>query len=76
MLGGIVLPVDHLPGFLQPVAAVLPATALADLLRIAFDWSAVAAAGAAPRDPSTPALLLAAWGIAASGLAVLRFRWD
>jgi ABC-2 type transport system permease protein len=72
MLGGIVLPIDHLPAFLQPLGAILPATALADLLRIAFD----AAAGAGPHDPVGPAVLLAAWGIAASSLAILRFRWD
>lgn len=70
MLGGIVLPVDHLPAFLQPVAAVLPATALADLLRIAL--------GAAPPSsaPLVPSVLLASWGVAASALAILRFRWD
>jgi ABC-2 type transport system permease protein len=72
MLGGIVLPVDHLPGFLQPVAAVLPATALADLLRIAFD----AAGAAGTQSPAGPAVLLAVWGVAASGLAIMRFRWD
>lgn len=77
MLGGIVLPVDHLPGFLQPIATALPATALADLLRIAFDAvPAGTAAGAATTSPAGPALLLGAWGIAASGLAILRFRWD
>jgi ABC-2 type transport system permease protein len=72
MLGGIVLPVDHLPAFLQPIAAVLPATALADLLRIAFD----AAQAAGPQSAMGPAALLAAWGVAASGLAILKFRWE
>jgi ABC-2 type transport system permease protein len=74
MLGGIVLPVDHLPAFLQPLAAVLPATALADLLRIALD------SGAPGTGPATsalaPALLLGAWGVVASGLAIRRFRWE
>lgn len=72
MLGGIVLPVDHLPAFLQPIAAVLPATALADLLRIAFD----AVQGTGPQSPAGPVANLAAWGVAASGLAVLKFRWE
>lgn len=72
MLGGIVLPVDHLPAFLQPIAAVLPATALADLLRIAFD----AVPGTAPQSPAGPVAILAAWGVAASGMAVLKFRWE
>jgi ABC-2 type transport system permease protein len=70
MLGGIVLPIDHLPGFLQPVTAVLPATALADLLRIALD------AGVAPESAAGPLSLLSIWAAAAAGLAVARFRWD
>lgn len=70
MLGGIVLPVDHLPAFLQPVAAVLPATALADLLRIALG------AGGPAADPPGPAVLLTTWGLAAASLAIRRFRWD
>jgi ABC-2 type transport system permease protein len=71
MLGGIVLPVDHLPGFVQPLAAVLPATALADLLRIAL------ASGAGPtRDASLPTMILGVWALAAIGLAVRRFRWE
>jgi ABC-2 type transport system permease protein len=74
MLGGIVLPADHLPAFLQPVAAVLPATALADLLRIALD-SGTGASGASS-SALAPGVLLAGWGIGAAGLATLRFHWD
>jgi ABC-2 type transport system permease protein len=71
MLGGIVLPVDHLPAFLQPIAAVLPATALADLLRASLGGAATDASPVA-----TSAVLLAAWGLAAAGLAVRWFRWE
>jgi ABC-2 type transport system permease protein len=67
MLGGLVLPVDHLPGLLQPIAAILPATALADLLR-----AALTGAG----DPIQPAVLLFAWAAAASVLTVRTFRWE
>jgi ABC-2 type transport system permease protein len=73
LLGGLVLPVADLPGMLQPLAAVLPATALADLLRIALvtglDASTTSRAIA-------DGLLLAAWGAAASGLAIRAFRWE
>ena len=69
MLGGIVLPVDHLPGFLQPLAAVLPATALADLLRIALGASTTA-------DVATSVAILGTWGVVATGLAARTFRWD
>jgi ABC-2 type transport system permease protein len=69
MLGGIVLPIDHLPGFLQPLAAVLPATALADLLRIALGASTTA-------DVATSVVILGTWGVVATGLAARTFRWD
>jgi ABC-2 type transport system permease protein len=70
MLGGVVLPVDHLPAFLQPVAAFLPSTALADLLRVALD------SGLQPASVAGPLVLLAAWAVAAATLAIRRFRWD
>jgi len=73
LLGGIALPVDHLPGVLQPVAAVLPATALADLLRIALSSGLPAGSGA---SPVLPAAILAAWGLGAAGLAARTFRFD
>lgn len=67
MLGGMVLPIDHLPAELQPVAAALPATALAELLRVALSGVG---------DPFAPAALLLAWAAAASALAARTFRWD
>jgi ABC-2 type transport system permease protein len=67
MLGGIILPLDHLPELLRPVAAILPATALADLLRAALSGVG---------DPVQPALLLVAWAAAGSILAIRFFRWD
>lgn len=70
MLGGIVVPVSELPGFLQPVAAVLPATALADLLGIALNGAT------ATTSPAVPALVLLLWGVGAVALAARRFRWD
>jgi len=71
MLGGIVLPIDHLPDALRPIAALLPATALADLLRISLASGADAAASTA-----TSVAILAAWAIGAAVLAVRTFRWE
>ncbi len=72
MLGGIVLPVDHLPDVLQPIAAILPATALSELLRIALD-----SGGAGAAAPSAaPLAILAGWAIPATALAAWRFRWE
>jgi ABC-2 type transport system permease protein len=67
MLGGIVLPVDHLPGPLASLAEVLPASALSDALRIALSGSG---------DPLGPLVILAAWGAGAVLLAVRFFRWE
>jgi len=67
MIGGIVLPIDHLPGPVQAVASVLPAAALADAFRAAFGSGA---------NPAGPLTLLAAWGFGAAGLAVRTFRWE
>lgn len=72
MLGGIVLPVPQLPALLQPVAAVLPATALADLLRAALGTGG---GGPTSVSPVVPALVLLSWGAAASALAARWFRW-
>lgn len=68
MLGGIVLPVDHLPAPLQAVAAILPAAALADAFRAALGPDGSGAGG--------PLVLVAVWGTALAGLAAVRFRWE
>ncbi len=73
MLGGIVVPVADLPGFLQPIAAALPATALADVLRTFLDS---VPAGSRIFAPEVSLAILAAWAIGAAGLAVRLFRWD
>jgi ABC-2 type transport system permease protein len=67
MVGGIVIPLDHLPGPVAAVAGVLPAAALSDAFRAALGGG---------HDPVVPFALLAAWGIGAAGLAVRTFRWE
>ncbi|HXG26710.1 MAG TPA: ABC transporter permease [Candidatus Binatia bacterium] len=73
MLGGVVLPVDHLPELLRPIAAVLPSSALADLLRHGLDAGTTAAAAT---DPTTALAILTAWAVGATVLAARTFRWD
>ncbi len=68
LLGGVVLPVDHLPGFLADLARVLPASALSDAYRIGL--------GSATGDPLPSLVVLAAWGLVASVLAGRLFRWE
>ena len=68
LLGGILVPVDHLPGVLADLARLLPAAALSDALRIGL--------GAASGDPSGSLVLLGGWGIVSAGLAARTFRWE
>jgi ABC-2 type transport system permease protein len=68
LLGNIVLPASHLPAMLQPISAVLPASALADLLRFAF--------GAVPELPTFSGVVLLVWTVLAGGAALTWFRWD
>jgi ABC-2 type transport system permease protein len=68
LLGGIVLPVSHLPGPLADLAALLPAAALADAFRIAL--------GSLDADLLPPLAVLAAWAVATIALAARTFRWE
>jgi ABC-2 type transport system permease protein len=68
MLGGVILPLDHLPDWLATIASVLPANALADVFR--------AALGSSGASVPTDLANLATWGVVASGLAARSFRWD
>lgn len=68
LLGGIVLPVSHLPGPLASLAAVLPAAALADAFRVSL--------GSGAGDLGSSLLVLAIWGVVTVVLAVRTFRWE
>jgi len=68
MLGGVVLPLDHLPDPLERIARLLPAAALSELVR--------AALGAGVSDILWPCVVLVAWGVAAVLLAARLFRWE
>lgn len=70
LLGGIIIPVDHLPPAMAAFAQVLPANQLAEALRVAL------VAPGAPADAVGPLAALAAWGVISAGLAALTFRWD
>jgi ABC-2 type transport system permease protein len=70
-LGGIVVPVDRLPGPVAAIAHALPATALSDVLRIALG-----SAGTAGGDALSPLVLLGVWSVATVGLAAATFSWE
>ena len=67
LLGGTILPVDHLPGVLQAAARVLPAAALSDALR-----GALVPGGA----PLGGAAILLTWGAIFLVAAALTFKWE
>jgi ABC-2 type transport system permease protein len=68
LLGGMVIPLDRLPGGLRAVAKALPAAALSDALH--------AALGAGAAVPARAWLVLAIWAVAAPVAAALTFRWE
>lgn len=68
LLGGIVVPVDHLPAPLAALAGVLPAAALSDAFR--------AALGASVEDAARSFAILAAWAIGAVAMTARTFRWE
>jgi ABC-2 type transport system permease protein len=70
VLGGIVVPIDHLPAPLAAIAGALPAAPLADALRVALG------ASPAPPDAAGSLALLAIWGVGAVLLAARTFRWE
>ncbi len=73
VVGGILVPIDRLPGPLAAIAAALPAAPLSQLLRAALGSPAAAPVGG---DLVSPFTLLAAWAVVAIGVASARFRWE
>jgi ABC-2 type transport system permease protein len=67
LLGGIVLPIDHLPDPLAALAGALPAAALSQAFRVALGVDG---------DATGALVLLAGWGLTATGFAALTFRWE
>ncbi len=68
ILGGIVQPLDQLPGPLAAVAGLLPGAALADTLRVAL--------GSTAGDVAASLAVLAAWAVALPVAAARTFHWE
>lgn len=75
LLGGIVLPLSHLPGPLAALAGVLPAAPLSEVLRLGLG-APIAGDGGGPFGAAGPLLVLAIWAIVAVVAAVRAFRWE
>jgi ABC-2 type transport system permease protein len=78
LLGGIILPVDQLPGPLATLAGILPAAALADLFRAALGTGdvAVTVLGTGDTAIAGPVAILLVWGVGSVLLAARTFRWE
>lgn len=66
-LGGIVLPLDRLPGVVASVASVLPPAALTRVLSVGLGG---------PGDATEALVLLVGWAAVLAVLAARKFRWD
>jgi ABC-2 type transport system permease protein len=67
LIGGMFLPVDHLPRALAGIAPYLPADALADLLRSSLEGTTISGFSLA---------VLLAWTVAFVALAMRTFQWE
>lgn len=68
LLGGIIVPVSHLPEPIATLAGYLPAAPLAEIFRVGL--------GSATGDLLQPVVILAAWGAGATIATVRTFRWE
>jgi ABC-2 type transport system permease protein len=68
LLGGMIFPLDKLPGPLRSISRALPAAALSDALHGAL----TAASGV----PTHAWVVLAVWAVLAPLAATLTFRWE
>lgn len=69
-LSGSFFPIESMPGWLQPVADLLPLTPLIDSMR------AIALQGAGITDIGSELMLIAAWIVGGLGLARYTFRFN
>ncbi len=68
LIGGMMFPLDRLPGALETTAQLLPAAALAETLRDTLQSSGATS--------GQPWLVLIVWAIATPALATRFFRWN
>jgi ABC-2 type transport system permease protein len=69
-LSGIFFPIAFMPEFLQPIAALIPLTYLADALRQTM-------VGGVPYAPLwVDALVLTVWLVVSFGISARHFRWE
>jgi len=75
-VGGVIVPVDELPGSMQGVARLLPSGALAEVLHTSLNTAADATGTAASSASLGTWLVLATWATVAPLVAARLFRFD
>ncbi len=68
VVGGVILPLDRLPGTVASASALLPPAALTRVLTIGL--------GGTSGDATEAVAVLAVWAVVLAGLAARKFRWD
>jgi ABC-2 type transport system permease protein len=68
LLGDLYVPLDHLPAWVESIAKLLPAAALAEMLRATLKTPL--------QLPREPGIVLLVWAILAPVAAVLSFKWE
>jgi ABC-2 type transport system permease protein len=68
LLGGMVIPLSELPGWLRAIARVLPSGALSDVLHGAFSSGG--------SIPARAWIVLVVWSVAGSAVAAATFQWE
>lgn len=68
VLGGIMVPLERLPGAVAAVAQVLPPAALVEVLAVGL--------GTLQADATEALVILAGWAVVLALLAARRFSWD
>jgi len=68
LLGGMIIPLEELPGPLETVGHILPSGALADLMQETLNQSG--------NNPGLSVIVLASWAIATPLVASRTFRWS
>jgi len=68
LLGGVIFPLDRLPGALRAVSQFLPATALSDVMRDTLMGTGV--------KPGLSWCVLVVWAVVTPTLAAKTFRWN
>ncbi len=68
VIGGVIMPLDRLPGTVASASGLLPPAALTRVLTVGL--------GGTTGDATEAVVVLTVWAVVLAGLAARKFRWD